>query len=301
LPPFFLGVFMGCFHPLYGFRSPELTEKGKHKIVFDPTGFNIKDVIAIPCGRCAGCRIDLSREWATRCVHEASLYDSNCFITLTYNDEHLPKDGSLVKKHFQDFMKRLRERFSDTRIRFFHCGEYGGLNNRPHYHALLFNFDFPDRIPMITDDGKKVEVSEILNELWKFGFTSVGDVTFKSAAYVARYCIKKIHGEEAAAHYNGRLPEYCTMSRRPGIAADWIKEYAGDVYPHDFVVVDRVRKLKPPRFYDNKYLLTNEKELSIIKETRVAQAKDSPRNTWKVLRRRKKFLRYNLSKERRAV
>ena len=220
---------MACFHPIDAWRN------AKRGITFDHSkavGFGLK----LPCGQCVGCRLERSRQWAMRCVHEASLYDDNCFITLTYDAEHLPADGSLNKKHFQDFMKRLRSRFVERRIRFYHCGEYGVQYRRPHYHALLFNFDFVDKRLFKEVNGHRLYTSDDLALCWKLGFSSVGAVTFESAAYVARYIMKKVTGDPAEDHYRGvnsetgeltrLLPEYTTMSRRPGIAREWYERFS---------------------------------------------------------------------------
>ena len=129
---------MPCFSPLDGYRSRTVNASGKRSIVFDiHEGFHDRPV-SVPCGQCVGCRLEKSRQWAMRCVHEASLYDENCFITLTYDDEFLPVGGSLDKGAFPRFMKRLRKKFEPRRIRFYHAGEYGDRFGRPHYHALLF-------------------------------------------------------------------------------------------------------------------------------------------------------------------
>lgn len=235
------------------------------------------DPIHLPCGQCIGCRLERSRQWAVRCLHEASLYDNNCFITLTYNDKHLPPDRSLDVSVFQKFMKRLRFKYSDQTIRFFHCGEYGELNGRPHYHACIFNFDFPDKEVWKISNGHRLYVSKSLEELWEFGFSTIGDVTFESAAYVARYIMKKITGDAAEAHYERidpttglvtRLkPEYTTMSRRPGIGKGFFDQFSTDFYPHDYVVVNGV-KVRPPKYYDGLLELTRPYEFDAIKERR---------------------------------
>lgn len=191
-------------------------------------------------------------------MHEASLHDDNSYITLTYNDDHLPLDGSLDKKHFQDFMKRLRKEVSPIKIRFFHCGEYGEKFARPHYHALVFGYDFPDKKYFNTLRGHKRYVSELLEKIWGKGFCLIGSVTFESAAYVARYIMKKITGDDAEHHYKildettGELtdvqPEYVTMSTRPGIGHDWYQLYKGEIFPDDFIVIDG-RKFPVPRYY----------------------------------------------------
>ena len=187
-------------------------------------------------------------------MHEAQLHDANSFVTLTYAEEHLPPGGSLRKADFQRFMKRLRKRIAG-KVRFFHCGEYGEELNRPHYHALLFGYDFPDRTPWAERGAHRTYRSEELEELWPMGHSEIGDVTFESAAYVARYCVKKITGAKADEHYVDkstgliREPEYATMSRRPGIGAGWFEKYKADVYPSD-EVVSRGHGSKPPRYYD---------------------------------------------------
>lgn len=190
-------------------------------------------------------------------MHEASLHEENCFITLTYAPKHLPSGGSLNKRHFQLFMKRLRKR-TKQKIRFFHCGEYGEKLSRPHYHALLFGYDFPDKTFWREHRGNRIYRSSILEKTWTYGHSDIGGVTFQSAAYVARYMLKKITGELADQHYlklneeTGELcevvPEYATMSRRPGIAHAWFEKFSSDVFPDDFVVVDG-KKLKTPKYY----------------------------------------------------
>lgn len=260
------------------------------------------DRLSLPCGQCIGCRLERSRQWAIRCVHEASLYERNCFITLTFAPEHLPKSGSLDKRDFQLFMKRLRKRYG-AGVRYFHCGEYGEKGGRPHYHACLFNFDFDDRELWSTRGGVKLFTSKALQELWPFGFSTIGDVTFESAAYVARYVTKKVTGPAAAGHYErvdakGEVttvvPEYVTMSRRPGIGRPWLDRYISDVYPHDRVVL-RGQEMHPPKYYDSLFELANPLEFDDVKESRkrkmMACAKDSSYERLRV-RERHQYLRF---------
>lgn len=182
-------------------------------------------------------------------MHEASMHEENSFITLTYDDEHLPQDQSLDLRDFQLFMKRMRKEYAPKKIRFYHCGEYGDLNQRPHFHSLLFGHDFNDKKTWSANGGQRLYTSETLSRLWPFGYSVIGDVTFESAAYVARYVMKKITGEKAEEHYNGRKPEYTTMSRRPGIGKTWFEKFRNDVYPLDRLVV-RGNVTRPTRFYD---------------------------------------------------
>jgi hypothetical protein len=219
----------------------------------------------VPCGQCVGCRLERSRQWAVRSMHEASLYSKNSFITLTYSDEYLPLGNSLDYTHFQNFMKRLRasaigsdpvvtsDGITSYPIRFYMAGEYGSLNGRPHFHACIFNYDFPDKTLWMTSPSReKLYRSKILESLWPFGYSSIGDVNFKSAAYVARYIMKKITGSQSQDHYQGRTPEFNKMSLKPGIGAGWYDKYSADVFPHDYVIVNG-KPCKPPRYYDKLY------------------------------------------------
>ncbi|AXH74125.1 MAG: replication initiator protein [Microviridae sp.] len=196
---------MPCFKPLDAWRDPS---NPSGKLIFS---YNAKRCgspapdLKVPCGQCVGCRLERSRQWAIRCVHEASLHKKNCFITLTYNDEHLPENSSLDYRVFQLFMKRLRKKYGDN-IRFYMCGEYGENFGRPHFHACLFNHDFSDKKLWKTVNKMPLFRSAELEELWPFGFSSIGSVTFESAAYVARYIMKKITGEAAEKHYTFRRP-----------------------------------------------------------------------------------------------
>ncbi len=190
-------------------------------------------------------------------MHESQMHDFNSFITLTYRDA--PIHGVNVA-HFQDFMKCLRSRLSPRAIRFFHCGEYGERFARPHYHAVIFGFDFPDKVLYSESNGHALFKSSFLEEVWTHGFCLVGNVTFESCAYVARYLVKKVNGELAFDHYwrldelTGELvavtPEYCTMSRRPGVGASWMEKYGSEVFHNDSIVM-RGFEQKVPRFYES--------------------------------------------------
>lgn len=247
---------MTCYFPIEAFRL-----HGETKLSFSwPKGGNYLERLKVPCGQCIGCRLERSRQWAIRCVHEASLWEKNCFVTLTYSPENLPNPPSLDVRDWQLFAKRLRKRCG-AGIRFFHCGEYGENFGRPHYHACLFNFSPPDLKLFKVVNGFNLYTSALLEDIWGLGFVTVGDVTFESAAYVARYIMKKVTGDLADDHYkrfdeNGVVhflkPEYTTMSRRPGIAQGWFSKFKTDVFPSDEVVL-RGKQMRPPRYYDELY------------------------------------------------
>lgn len=234
----------------------------------------------IPCGWCIGCRLDRTKQWATRCVHEAQLHEENSFITLTYDEAKLPENGQLVYRDFQLFMKRFREK-TNARIRFYMAGEYGSKDGRPHFHACIFGYAFPDKYPWKTGQKHTIYRSAELESLWTDGFSSVGTLTPESAAYVAGYVQKKIIGPKAQAHYTRfnpltgewyeLTPEFNKMSTHPGIGAEWLSRYQTDVYPHDFVMLGDERQ-KTPAYYDK--LLEREKPelFEEIKKARKLQA-----------------------------
>lgn len=210
------------------------------------------------------------------------MHDDNSFVTLTFNDANLPEDGSLDIVVFQKFMKRLRKKISPIKIRFYACGEYGEAFGRPHYHACIFGYSFPDKTPWKETNKEILYRSELLEKVWPFGFASVGTVTFSSAAYVARYILKKVSGDQALNHYERinpetgeitqRKPEYTNMSKgqrtgNGGIGSAWLEKFLSDVYPEDFVVINN-KKMKPPKFYDSKYELLSPSEHKKIKRKR---------------------------------
>lgn len=260
---------MPCYSPLEAWRGP-VGPSGKRSIVFKRPGGVFGSGIELPCGQCIGCRLERTRQWAIRCSNEASLYEDNCFLTLTYSDENIPKNGSLVPRHFTLFMKKLRFRFGEG-IRFFHCGEYGEQLGRPHYHACLFNFDFEDKVFAKMSGEHRVYTSETLDRTWGHGHCWIGTVTEESAAYVARYAMKKVTGDKAQEHYGERVPEYATMSRRPGIGSLWYERFKKDCYPSDYLVTNG-NKAKVPKFYDSRLEKEDPGLLKELKEKRVELA-----------------------------
>lgn len=242
---------MSCYHPItaldYGFNP----ETGNRKIkVFKPhleENLNsLKDkygdqLLLLPCGHCIGCAMDYSRQWSSRIMLEASKYDENCFITLTYSDEFVKQ--KLDKKDLQKFFKRFRKAVAPRKIRYFACGEYGESTHRPHYHAIIFGYDFHDKeLLKKGSGGNLLYTSAFLNELWPFGITSIGSVDVASAAYVARYSMKKrLTGIDN--------DEFLIMSRRPGIACDMFDE---SFYDTDKIYGPGFGKTRVPRYFDKK-------------------------------------------------
>lgn len=270
---------MPCYGPLTAYYAKEVNPTGKRSLVFSPTASHSGLPIKLPCGQCIGCRLERSRQWAVRCLHENRCHDTSVFLTLTYDDCHLPASGSLVKRDLQLFMKRVRKSRCET-LRFFACGEYGDTTNRPHYHVLLFGTDFADkRFYKETPSGESIFSSDELSSLWPQGRNAIGAVSFESAAYVARYCLKKITGPSADWHYSGREPEFVNMSRRPGIGSSWLERFGSEVYTHDSVIIRGV-EARPPRFYDNRYELVDPARMQlIVKSRRVTGKLFDPENS----------------------
>lgn len=270
---------MPCFHPVQAYQG----EDGR--VVFSElqrTG-SVRS-LQLSCGQCVGCRLERSRQWAVRCMHEAQMHERNCFITLTYREEELPKFLSLRYRDFQLFMKKLRKD-AGRGIRFFMCGEYGGEHARPHFHACLFGYDFPDKVVFKRGIGGAVLFrSPKLEALWPVGFSTIGAVTFESAAYVARYVMKKVTGDAAVMHYGSvdretgevvqRCPEFCHMSLKPGIGRPWLDKYFSDVFPGGKVVVNGVES-NSPRYYDRVYAVVDSDGSAMLARDREMDARTS--------------------------
>lgn len=266
---------MTCYNPLSGWKSRSGGITWNRTEAFT----DLPDMV-VPCGQCIGCRLERSRQWSVRIMHEAAMHEDNCFLTLTYDDDHLPPDGSLRKSDFQKFIAKLRRDLAFY-ISYFHCGEYGDLNWRPHYHAILFGIDFRDRVAFCRGEaGFASYTSATLSKYWEHGISTVGDVSSKSAAYVARYCLKKVNGDKAVDYYKrvdeaGNVywlePEYATMSKKEGIGKRWFEKYGAEVIAYDGVVTAGMLG-RPPRYYDKLRDRINHAELFGSKIDRMCKA-----------------------------
>ena len=275
-----------CTHPNFGIRvldaeTGALTVKfvgsvRKNKnlpdYILNHVGSNIGDYVLLPCGKCKECRISKAREWAIRLMHENQMHDKSCFLTLTYNDFYLPADNSLHVDHVQKFLKSYRQeldlKHDHQKIRFYCCGEYGSKSFRPHYHLIVFGDDFSyDRKEWSLRHGYQYFRSDTLERLWPFGFSVIGSVTNDSVMYVARYVTKKITGDLAEYYYDGLKPEFATMSRRPGIAHDWLLKYSGDIYNYDKCFFKGF-EFKPPSYYDRIFSCLHPHEFQDLKDKR---------------------------------
>lgn len=313
---------MSCYHPLSGFYLGFKTENGKDALrvfkadlkevsIYDKKLNDVRSMIPlhgdhirhdltfvkinnksydnyflikrvdIPCGHCIGCRLDYSRKWAIRCIKEKEQYQFNYFLTLTYDDDHLVSK-SLIKKDFQDFMKRLREfyriNYNHDNIRFFACGEYGPKNLRPHFHAILFNLPIYDlKIVGCSARGDRYFESAVLSKIWKNGFVTVGEVTFDSCAYVARYVLDKVNGPTSQAFYDnfGIVPEFVLMSRHPGIGFNYYNINKNKIYSNDEIFYkkgDLALRCHSLSYYDRLYEIEEPDKLYLIKKKRLSNA-----------------------------
>ena len=294
---------MPCYKPRYGWRSKYPNENGKFPVLWTP-GPDCGERTATPCGQCIGCRLEYARVWGARLAHEVAFLEEcfgiySSFITLTYDEEHVPYGGTLVKPHLQDFFKRFRWHLAQEEppreIRYYAAGEYGstcpshgvkdctlcGPIQRPHYHAIILGFDFPDKKCLGYRDGYAVYESEFLAKLWKKGSHEIGSFSFDAGVYVASYMLAKFKGKEydVADYYCKYLPaidawmdlepEFATMSLKPGIGKDWMEKYVNDLYPHDQCPIPgRGTFGKPPKYYDSIYEISHPEELEAIKEER---------------------------------
>lgn len=209
------------------------------------------------------------------------MHDHNCFLTLTYDDEHLPEHSQLVHRDFQLFLKRARAArtrknpnlLGRGKILYYMAGEYGSGDNteRPHYHACIFNLDFADKEYFTTRQDNDIWTSKTLTELWQQGHSSIGAISFESAAYVARYVMKKVTGDKAKEHYQrldtetgelySKTAEYNQMSK--GIGKSWIDKFMTDVYPHGKTVVN-AHQVNAPRYYDKQFTKLDEQTFQDI-------------------------------------
>jgi len=271
---------MPCYHPIKCFKA-----KGGG-ITFSTNNAYIDIPMTIPCNQCIGCKLQYSMHWATRMVHENQMHDSSMFITLTYDDEHLPTNESLNLKHFQDFMKRYRFKIKPIKIKFFHCGEYGSEQRRPHYHAIIFGHEFND-LELWKRDDNNLYISDTLSKIWGMGFCTIAQVTYETAQYVAKYVTKKItytpgkSPDRYFEHYQhitrfGELvelkKEYATMSRNKAIGRTWYDKFQDDCYPSDFISI-KGKKKPIPKYYDRIYQTHDETKLKRIKKMRIKQAR----------------------------
>lgn len=272
---------MPCYHPMFGIRTGEKTVNGKDAIKIigsvKPQNYPPWMIVQIPCGKCIGCRLEYSKQWANRCMLEMQYHDEAWFVTFTYNDEHVPQIYSaspdtgeallplmtLSKRDVQLAMKRIRKKFSDDRIRYFLAGEYGSTTFRPHYHAILFGLHLHDIVPYSQNfRGDVLFNSQSLSDCWRdnsgqsMGHVVVAKCTWETCAYVARYTAKKYGVNDGEAYdMLGLVRPFTLMSRKPGIGRQYFEDHP-DCMEYEFINVstgEGGKKFRPPRYYEKLY------------------------------------------------
>ena len=274
-------------------------------ITQDGTGINKKYQL-IQCGKCIGCRLDYSRDWATRGYLEMMNSKNNYFVTLTYDNEHLPVpkqmtiektgeiitewdmkrfgidwNGTLVKKDIEQFMDTLRHKmardpYNHRGIRYCLCGEYGELNRRPHYHIILFNCPLPIEsfyCPRLKWEEAIYYQNTIIEECWTKGISNITQCSWNTIAYVARYITKKQYGEHSQEHYArlGQIPEFMQMSLKPAIGWYYYEQHKDKIYEQDSIIIKNrtgIQAVKPPKYFDKLYEKENPKHMEEIKAKR---------------------------------
>ncbi len=267
---------MPCYRPYLGFQSPS------GKVYFSPDKDKKWPMFPIPCGKCLGCRLEYSRQWAIRCMKEASLHQDNCFVTITYDDKFLPKKG-VSKKDCQDFLKRLRRSIEyhnlsvcKTGLRYFLCGEYGGQTCRPHYHAIFFGFHPRDLVEFGFKNGYATYVSPFLTNVWGKGRVMVGEsVTFESCAYIARYIMKQYEKKGDSSYdefYKIFNKDFILCSRRPAIGYQFFEDNQREIERLDKVLIRPGVVSLPPKYFSRKLRELNPEKYEEIKQRRIANA-----------------------------
>lgn len=225
-----------------------------------------RDYIDVPCGKCLSCRLDKARDWTCRCLLEARQHEKNCFITLTYDDIHVPRTlyGSsstgevcgdaytLCKRDVQLFLKRLRKALGDEKIRYFGCGEYGDSTARPHYHLLLFGYMPSDLKFYSRSRGNVLYTSEFLSDIWQNGHVVIGELTPQTIGYTARYTTKKLYGDDSAYYERVNLvPPYLCCSLRPAIGRDYLERHLLEIFDAGEIIIsteDGGKRFPIPRY-----------------------------------------------------
>ena len=282
------------YHPAEIFSSQRLEDYDKK---FRIGRYNYTP---IPCGKCIGCRLDYSRDWANRGYLESLYYEQNYFITLTYDEEHItiPEEmeteegitytdlkenewkGILVPKEFKRFLNTFRKicerEFNHTGIRFIGCGEYGGQGKRPHYHLILFNCPLPIESfykPRISWGKDTYFQNEIVERAWPNGISNISEANWNTIAYTARYITKKVNGKESEDFYamQGQIPEFLRSSRQPGIARQYYEDHKKEIYEKDKIMIttrDGIQWVTPPKYFDRLFEKEDPERMKWIKDQR---------------------------------
>lgn len=296
---------MSCNAPIRAFQLMAKNSEGKNVILFNEKDVRGKNYIEteLPCGRCMGCRIEKARSLAIRCMHESEMFEFNCCLTLTYDDDHIDEDHSLRPDDWKTFIHNLRqtdEGFQEVicpddkirrPIRYIQTGEYGDIDQRPHHHAMLFNYDFIDKQYLYTSDaGQRYYESQRLEELWPHGIAHISEVNSSAANYICRYCTKKIIEEIEETKYQrinentGEiyevLPEYSTKSNRPGLGRFWLDKYGKETFDRGYLYSNG-HKAAIPKYYERIMETINPCSVYKVKMDKKKEMMKRPKETTK--------------------
>lgn len=259
---------MGCLNPLGGWYGQNLTDSGKRPIVFRMRdGFTDKP-IDLPCGRCIGCKRDHANAWGVRCYHESTLHLRNCFLTLTYDEQHAPKDGRVSVDDLQKFFKRVRRR--GLKMRYFACGEYGGQTLRPHYHVLCFGQDFLEGAYRNTG-GPKGEYYEspFITEVWGNGRVTIAPMEPGSVFYTTGYTLKNLDQPDC----------FHISSRKPYIGYGWLAKHYDNIARLGFCTIEGKRVIVPSAYLKRPEFALEFDELKLRRQEAIDNR--TPDETWK--------------------
>ena len=209
-----------------------------------------------PCGRCVACKIQRTSQWTLRLMHELDYHNTSSFVTLTYDEAHVPDE--LKPKHLQDFFKRLRSHNVDRRIKYYACGEYGETFGRPHYHIIMY--------------GIGVKEKEVIQDSWHFGFVKLGTVTPQSIRYVVSYIMDKEQSIAMSEFVGKKQPPFQRSSQ--GLGKQWLLENKEEVLK-SLVIKSKGKELSLPKYYWN--LIrddVDDKTLDMIKVNKSEQRHD---------------------------
>lgn len=297
---------MACFSPLTLYKSKAGPDKatGRWPLVPFKDGY-IDRPVEVPCGYCVGCRLERARQWSLRLHHESMYHEDAYFLTLTYEDKHIrlgDEVPTLVPDDLQKFWKRLRKEYQTKGIKYFACGEYGDNTYRPHYHAIVFGFHIDDLVVWKYDGLNTTYTSARLESVWKMGRVIIGPVTQESAAYVARYTIKKQYGVRHDSYYGelGIEPEFVRMSK--GIGKRFFEDYQRDIYERDVMIYsDGIGKGRPPKYYDRLKAASDPSKMKEVVHEREKKArKPDPHRTRERLEVREKIKQSHINRLKRG-
>lgn len=264
---------MACDRPLIAIKLGFDADTNKQRLVLKRPHYDwsINDyrerygfdrVVLLPCGHCPSCLLAKRKEWMIRCTCEAKYHADNCFVTLTYDEDHC--DGKLHKEHLQDFILKIRNR--GFKVRYYACGEFGTRTNRPHYHAILFGF-LPDDLVKShdSDSGETIFTSDLVTSCWSYGLSVVQTFSPSAAGYVAGYTNKKVLDDRG----------WTMCSRRPGIGYQYFDDHWKEIYERDLIqenFSDTMKCSSVSRYYDKLAEAHDHIDMEVVKQERQDRA-----------------------------